>query len=188
MLAFFLSFFDIFYFSYKIKQSKKDLFMSDDKRFFISLFKMILFFFGFAVFTASVLTCYRYAQHVPKEIDQYTYTNNTLSFTLAPATVLFITMPKSSVQYELTLPKGTTFGPEDKISIVFLTGKKAPPKDLKTDVMYMKYGVKPIELNPQKEINFFVNGTLKYDLKDNLVLKQIYKDPTTGEITESVFE
>lgn len=162
--------------------------MSDDKRFLISLFKTLLFFVGFAVVTASILSYYDYLRHVPKDIEKYTYTDNTLSFTLSPEKVFFITLPKSSAQYELTLPKGTTFGPEDKLSIVFLSGKKAPPKDLKTDVMYMKYGVKPIELNRQKEINFFVNGTLQYDLKNNLVLKTIYKDPTTGEITESVFE
>jgi hypothetical protein len=162
--------------------------MSDNKQFFTSLFKLLLFFFCFAVFTSSILTYYRYILHIPKEIEQYTYTANTLSFTLAPATVFFITMPKSSVEYELTLPKGTTFSPEDKLSIVFLSGKKAPPKDLKTDVMYMKYGVKPIELHQSKEINFFVNNTLKYDLKDNLALKTIYKDPTTGKITETFFE
>lgn len=162
--------------------------MSDDKRFLISLFKMLLFFFCFAMFTASILRYYDYARHVPKDIEKYTYTDNTLSFTLAPAKVLFFTMPKSSIEYELTLPKGTTFSPNDKLSIVFLSGKKSPPKDLKTDLMYMKYGVKPIELNPNKEINFFVNDTLKYDLKDQLVLKSIYKDPVTGVVTAPVFE
>lgn len=162
--------------------------MSEDKRFLISLFKMLLFFFAFAVFTASILRYYEYARHVPKDIDKYTYTDNTLSFTLAPAKVLFFTMPKSSIEYQLTLPKGTTFSPNDKLSIVFLSGVKPPPKNLKTDVMYMKYGVKPIELNPNKEINFFVNDTLKYDLKDNLVLKSIYKDPESGGVITSVFE
>lgn len=162
--------------------------MSEDKRFLISLFKMLLFFFVFAVFTASILRYYDYARHVPKDIEKYTYTDNTLSFTLAPDKVFFIPLPKSLTEYELTLPKGTTFSPNAKLSIVFLSGVKPPPKDLKTDAMYIKYGVKPIELRHEKEINFFVNNTLKYDLKDQLVLKSIYKDPVTGVLTTTVFE
>lgn len=162
--------------------------MSENKIFFTSLLKTLLFFFCFAVFTAAILRYYDYARHVPKNIEKYTYTDNTLSFTLAPEKVLFFTMPKSSIEYELTLPKGTTFAPDDKLSIVFLSGVKPPPKDLKADAMYIKYGVKPIELRQNKEINFFVNDTLKYDLKDQLVLKSIYKDPVTGVVTATVFE
>lgn len=162
--------------------------MLDDKKILASLFKMLVFFICFSLFTASMLKYYNYAIHVPKDIEKYTYTDNTLSFTLAPAKVFVITMPKSLVEYELTLPKGTTFSHNDKLSIVFLSGKKAPPKDLKTDIMYMKYGVKPIEVKQNKEINLFVNDELKYDLKDNLVLKQIFNDPATGEVVSSVFE
>lgn len=162
--------------------------MFDDKKLLSSLSTMLVFFFCFAVFTTSVLKYYNYAIHIPKDIEKYTYTDNTLSFTLAPSKIFFITMPKSLVEYDLTLPKGTTFKPNDKLSIVFLSGKKSPQKDLKTDVMYMKYGVKPIEINKNKEINLFVNDKLKYDLKDNLVLKTLYKDPDSGVVTKTVFE
>lgn len=162
--------------------------MSETTQSITSIFKLLFTVFILMIIMAGMFSYYNYLRHIPKDIDKYTYTDNTLFFTLAPANIFFITLSKSSGEYELTLPKGTIFNQDDKLSIVFLSGVKPPPKDLKTDVMYMKYGVKPIELNPTKEIIFFVNDTLKYDLKDNLVLKSISKDPTTGEITATVFE
>jgi hypothetical protein len=142
------------------------------------VFKLMSIFVIFMVITASILIFHNYMLHKPKNIEQYTYKNNTLFFKL----------PKSTVDYELTLPKDASFSSGDKLSIALINKYDTPKKDLKTDLIYMKYGVKPMEYHQDKEINLFVNDTLKYDLKDKLVLKKIYKDPDTGVVTETVFE
>lgn len=143
-----------------------------------SIFKLLLFVFGFTIFFVTLRLTYIYVLHIPKDIEKYTYANNTLFFKLH----------NSDVDYELSLPKEASFSPNDKLSIVFLTGVKPPPKDLKANAMYIQYGVKPIEINQDKEINLFVNDRLRYDLKDKLVLKMIYKDPPTGDTVKSVFD
>jgi len=162
--------------------------MIERKENLTSLFKLLLFFFGFAMLIVSLLTSYNYLRHIPQDIGEYTYTNNTLFFKLEPKKLFFITLPESLTEYELILPKDAKFNTNDKLSIVFLRGVKPPPEDLKANAMYIRYHVKPIEINPIKEINLFVNDTLQYDLKDKLVLKIIDKDPKTGEVSISVFE
>lgn len=162
--------------------------MSDNSNYFTTVLKSLFIVFLFMLITTGVFSFHSYLLHLPKNIEKYTYDNSVLSFTLAPDTVLFIEMPRSLVEYELTLPKDAQFNPDDHLSVVMIHEYHTPEKDLSTDPMYTRYRVKPVEHHQSKEIALYVNGTLKYDLKDGLVLKQKFKDPHTGVLTESLFQ
>lgn len=47
-----------------------------------SIFKLLLFVFGFTIFFVTLRLTYIYVLHIPKDIEKYTYANNTLFFKL----------------------------------------------------------------------------------------------------------
>lgn len=162
--------------------------MSNNSNYFTTVLKSLFIVFFFILITIGMFSYYSYLLHLPKDIEKYTYTDSVLSFTLAPNTVLFMEMSRSLMEYELTLPKDAHFNPDDHLSVVMIHEYHTPKKDLSTDPMYTRYRVKPVEHHKSKEIALYINGILKYDLKDNVVLKQKFKDPHTGIVTESIFQ
>ena len=126
----------------------------------------------------SIIFFQSYLLNTPKDITNYQYENNHLSFKL----------DNQNVKYVLTLPKDATFHSSDKLSIVLINKYDTPKKDLNSDLMYQRYGVKPLDVHQSKEISLFVNGNKRYDLNDNLVLKEIITNPSTGVVSEFLFE
>lgn len=125
---------------------------------------------------AATLIISNYYLKSPREISSYHQVNNKLFFKIKSL---------SSLDYELTLPEGIIFSKDDKLSITILEEIHTTEKSLYNDVMQQRYGVKPLKYDQLKNITLFVNGIKKYDINDNLSLKIIFKDPSTGRVTES---
>jgi len=75
------------------------------------VFKLMSIFVIFMVLSAATLIFHPYLLNKPKNIEEYTHTNNTLFFKL----------PDSTVEYELTLPKNASFSSSDKLHHLFLS-------------------------------------------------------------------
>lgn len=152
--------------------------MQHKDSFLIAFLKCLIMIIVIMVLLFSILVFKNYLLHTPKDITNYNYENNHLSFNL----------DNQNVKYVLTLPKEATFHSSDKLSIVLINKYDTPKKDLNSDLMYQRYGVKPLDIHQSKKISLFVNGNKKYDLNDNLVLQQIITNPSTGIVSDFLFE
>lgn len=152
--------------------------MEDKDSFLIDFLKSFIIIILIMVLVLSILVFKNHLLHTPKDITNYQYENNQLSFNL----------DNQNVKYVLTLPKDATFHSSDKLSIVLINKYDTPKKNLNSDLMYQRYGVKPLDIHQSKEISLFVNGNKRYDLNDNLVLKEIITNPSTGVGSEFLFE
>lgn len=144
------------------------------KTFFTTIFS-----FFFMAFVLTVFFNVVYAQNVkPKEILNYTYSNNVLHFKLK----------NSDSEYSLVLPEDASFTSNDKLSIV-IQKKTAPHQDDIYDKMWqMKYGVKQRHYTvTETVIRLYVNDQLKYDTSNHIVLKEKYTD-YSGSVREAIYQ
>lgn len=140
------------------------------KTFFTTIFS----FFFMAVFFNGV-----YAQNLaPKEILNYTYSNNVLHFKLK----------NSDSEYSLVLPEDASFTSNDKLSIV-IQKKTAPHQEDIYDKMWLiKYGIKQRHYTvTETVIRLYVNEQLKYDTSNHIVLKEKYTD-YSGSVREAIYQ
>lgn len=144
------------------------------KTIFTTIFSFFLMAIVIAVFFTGV-----YAQTVePKEILNYTYSDNVLHFKLK----------NSDSDYSLVLPEDAKFTSNDKLSIV-IQKKTAPHQEDIYDKMWLiKYGIKQRHYEvTDNVIRLYVNDQLKYDTSNHIVLKEKYTD-YSGSVRESVYQ
>lgn len=141
----------------------------EDKDFFKRVFSMLFIMMIMAAIISSMLWIQNYVTHIPKDINQFTYKDNILSFTV----------PDDSNSYKLKLPEGTTISDSDKLGIVML----------KEHHLQSGGNLRSVSYNyvREKEINFFVNDKLTYNLNNNLELTYTFTDPATGLVVEKIF-
>lgn len=144
------------------------------KTFFTTIFSFFLMVVVIAVLFTGV-----YAQKVaPKEILNYTYSNNVLHFKLK----------NSDSEYSLLLPEDASFTSNDKLSIV-IQKKTAPhQEDIYDKIWLMKYGIKQrYSTVTETVIRLYVNDQLKYDTSNHIVLKEKYTD-YSGSVREAIYQ
>lgn len=144
------------------------------KTFFTTIFSFFLMVVVIAVLFTGV-----YAQNLaPKEILNYTYSNNVLHFKLK----------NSDSEYSLLLPEDASFTSNDKLSIV-IQKKTAPhQEDIYDKIWLMKYGIKQrYSTVTETVIRLYVNDQLKYDTSNHIVLKEKYTD-YSGSVREAIYQ
>lgn len=144
------------------------------KNFFTTIFSFFLLGIVIAVFFTGV-----YAQTVaPKEILNYTYSEN----------VLYFKLKNSDSDYSLVLPADAKFTSNDKLSIV-IQKKTAPHQEDIYDKMWLiKYGIKKRYYEvTENVIRLYVNDQLKYDTSNHIVLKEKYTD-YSGSVREVTYQ
>lgn len=142
---------------------------TSDKDFFKRVFSMAFIIMIIMALTSSMLWIQNYVTHIPKDINHFTYKDNILSFTV----------PNDSNSYKLKLPQGTIISDSDKLGIVMLQEHHSQSGGNLRSVSY--------NYVRQKEINFFINDKLTYNLNNHLELTYTFTDPATGLVVEKVF-
>lgn len=142
---------------------------TSDKDFFKQVFSIIFILTICSLIIYATTSFYYYLSHIPKDINHFTYNDNVLSFTV----------PDDSNSYKLKLPEGTDISNTDKLSIVMIKEHYS-----RSGGNFRSSGY---ELHTPKEINFFINNKLTYNLNKNLELTYTFKDPATGLVVEKVF-
>lgn len=142
----------------------------EDKDFFKRVFSMMVMTAIFSILIYGMISFKSYVLHIPKDIQNFTYDNNELSFNLE----------KDENNYKLKLPTGTLISPNDKLSIVLINEYHSKPNNVNVRAASFTYDQK-------KEINFFINNKLTYNLNNNIELTYTFRDPATGLVVEKVF-